>query len=74
VVTPEYFPTLGIPLLRGRIFSERDSADSLPAVVINEALARRYFPGDDPLGKHILIGNGRRPVAVASEVIGLSTM
>ncbi len=70
VVTPEYFLTLGIPVLRGRVFSERDRADSVPAVVINEALARRYFPSDDPLGKHIVIGNGRRPVA-ASEVIGV---
>jgi len=70
VVTPEYFLTLGIPVLRGRVFSERDRADSVPVVVINEALARRYFPSDDPLGKHIVIGNGRRPVA-ASEVIGV---
>jgi putative ABC transport system permease protein len=71
VVTPEYFVTLGIPVIRGRVFGERDSADSVPAVVINEALARRFFPSDDPLGKHILIGNGRHPAAAASEVIGI---
>jgi putative ABC transport system permease protein len=71
VVTPEYFLTLGIPVLRGRVFSERDRADSVPTVVINEALARRYFPSEDPLGKRIVIGNGRRPGAVASEVIGV---
>jgi putative ABC transport system permease protein len=71
VVTPEYFLTLGIPVLRGRVFGERDSADSVPAVVINEALARRYFPSDDPLVKHIFIGNGRHPVAAGSEVIGI---
>ena len=63
--------TLGIPVIRGRVFGERDSADSVPAVVINEALARRFFPSDDPLGKHILIGNGRHPAAAASEVIGI---
>jgi predicted permease len=49
-VTPGYFPALGIPILRGRAFTERDHADALPVILINDALARRYFPGADPVG------------------------
>jgi len=71
VVTPGYFDALGIPLMHGRVFSVRDTADSSPVVVINEALARRYFAGVDPLGQRVVIGNGRRAVPVASEVIGI---
>jgi putative ABC transport system permease protein len=69
VVTPDYFLTLGIPLLRGRVFSDRDTAVAVRAVVINEALARQYFPGADPLGRHMMIGNGRNPGP--SEIIGV---
>ena len=49
-VTPGYFRALGIPVLRGRAFSERDHAEAPPVILINDALARRYFPGADPVG------------------------
>ncbi len=49
-VTPGYFRTLGIRMLKGREFTERDDAGAPMVVVINEALARRYFPGEDPVG------------------------
>ena len=52
-VSPTYFQTMGIPLSRGRFFSERDNTNTTPVVIINEALARRYFPGIDPLGKRM---------------------
>jgi putative ABC transport system permease protein len=53
VSTADYFRTMGIPLLKGRIFSESDLGSSLNVVVINEALARTVFPGQDPIGKQL---------------------
>ncbi len=52
----DYFQTLGIPLLKGRTLTEADVANSTGAVVINEALAKRFWPGEDPLGKHLRTG------------------
>jgi len=51
-VTPGYFRALGIPLRRGRGFTDHDTSDAPPAILINEALARQYFPNEDPIGKH----------------------
>ena len=56
IVTPHYFTALGMPLLRGREFTEADSADAPPVVIINETFARRFFPGEDPLGKRVRRG------------------
>jgi putative ABC transport system permease protein len=55
VVNPDFFRAMGIPLMRGRAFSERDAKDAPAVIIINEALARKYFPGEDPLGKRIVI-------------------
>jgi len=52
-VTPDYFSTLGIPIQRGRIFNERDTTGSLSVALINEAMARRFFSGKDPIGKQL---------------------
>ena len=54
-VGPGYFETIGTPIVRGREFSAADRAGSLPAAVINEAFARRYWPGQDPVGKHVVV-------------------
>jgi predicted permease len=54
-VTDDYFRTMGIPLLKGRDFTIRDSKDSPDAMIINEMLAERFFPGEDPVGKRIQI-------------------
>jgi predicted permease len=51
-----YLATMEIPLLRGRDFAERDREGSQPVVIINEALARKHFPDEDPLGKQIKLG------------------
>ncbi len=56
--SPHFFKALGIPLLRGRTFSETDSAKSAPVVIINEAFARKYFAKQDPIGQRITIGQG----------------
>src|SRR6185295_5688847 len=52
-VTPGYFRTLGIPILRGRSFTEGDAATAPRVVIVNDALARRYFPGEDPVGRDL---------------------
>jgi len=65
-VSPGYFATMGIPILRGRDFAPQDSAESEPVVIINEALAQRYWPSRDPLGKRLKIaGKWATVVAVA---------
>jgi len=50
---PNYFETLGIPLIKGRVFGNEDYADSPPVVVINQLMAQRFWPNQDPLGKQI---------------------
>jgi putative ABC transport system permease protein len=52
----DYFETMGIPLLQGRVFKETDKSDSLPVVVVNERFAQKFFPGQNVIGKHILPG------------------
>jgi predicted permease len=69
-VTPEYFATMGIPLRRGRFVDERDSATAPPAAVISEALARRLWPGQDPVGRQLTIYNSTRTVVgVAGDIV-----
>ncbi|MCA1619677.1 MAG: ABC transporter permease [Acidobacteria bacterium] len=55
VVTPGYFRTMRIPLRAGRVFDERDDANSPKVIVINETLARKVFGGQEPLGRHVTI-------------------
>jgi putative ABC transport system permease protein len=57
VVRPEYFRTMGAALLKGRDFTERDDASSPGVVIVNEALARRQWPGEEPLGKRITLND-----------------
>jgi putative ABC transport system permease protein len=53
IVLPEYFRTMGIRLIEGRDFNARDDLNARPVAIINETLARRFFPNEDPLGKRI---------------------
>ena len=55
-LTPDYFRVLRIPLLRGRLFTASDAASAPKVCVISEALARRHFPGEDPIGRRIAFG------------------
>jgi len=72
VVTPDYFRAMKIPLQQGRLFDEHDNAGSVPVVLINETLARRFWPKADAIGAHINIDDnntGPRPVEIVG-VIG----
>jgi putative ABC transport system permease protein len=73
VATPEYFSTLGIPLKRGRMFTEDDRLQSPKVVLITEAAAKQYFPSEDPIGKTIKLGWGRGPgkPRAGGEVVGI---
>jgi hypothetical protein len=55
--TVDYFETMKIPLIAGRFFSEQDTPDSLKVAIVDENLARTYWPGDDPLGKRLKAGS-----------------
>jgi putative ABC transport system permease protein len=57
-VTPDYFRAMGIHLLRGRTFTPQDDAKAPRVAIINETMARQYFPNEDPIGKRINITNG----------------
>jgi putative ABC transport system permease protein len=58
VISADYFKVLGIPLLRGRTFTTRDTEKSPMVAVVDETFVKRNFPGEDPLGRGIDIGNG----------------
>lgn len=73
-VLPKYFETLKIPLLKGRVFTQQDDANSSPVVIIDEEFARQYFPGEDPIGK--LVANNcchNQPSAVVGVVGNVAT-
>jgi putative ABC transport system permease protein len=76
VVGPTYFDTVGMRLLKGRRLEESDAAGAVPAMVINETMAKTYFKGEDPVGKRILIrqhvfGKAGRGPDVAWQVVGV---
>src|SRR5262249_55852252 len=58
-VTPSYFRTLGIPIIRGRGFDDHDNAEGPRVAIINEAMARKYWPNEDAIGKRITLGRPR---------------
>ena len=60
-ISPEYFKVFHIPLIRGRLFTDRDDAGSAPVVLINEGLAKQYWKDADPVGQQIVIGKGVGP-------------
>lgn len=66
-VDPQYFTALGVPLRRGRMLASTDVASSPPVVVINEAMARRYWPDADPVGQRITLVDHRE----TAEVVGV---
>ncbi len=66
-VSPGYFAAMGIPLIAGRDFAESDTAKSAGVAVVNETLAQKFWPGENPIGKHVHSGN-----TSVLEVVGLA--
>ena len=66
-ITPDYLRTMNIPLLRGRFFTEQDNMDSPLVVILDEEVARRAWPGEDPIGKRVRSG----PASPWAEVVGV---
>jgi putative ABC transport system permease protein len=60
MISPDYFRALGIPLRRGRPFSDTDRADAPAVAIINETLARQFFNGHDPIGRRMRLGDGEK--------------
>ncbi|HEV3040388.1 MAG TPA: ABC transporter permease [Candidatus Angelobacter sp.] len=67
-ITPGWFHTMRVPLKAGRDFKDTDTGQSPNVVIINEALAHQYWPNENPLGKHILVGRQTS----AAEIIGVA--
>lgn len=69
-VTPDYYKTMGIPIIRGRYFEERDTADSNQVTIIDESLAKKYWPNEDPVGKRISF-EGPANNRIWREIVGI---
>jgi predicted permease len=66
----DYFTTMGIPLLRGRLFTADDGPTAPRVAVINDRMARRLFPGEDPLGRRLRFGSTSAPWVTVIGVVG----
>jgi len=70
-VSADYFKAMGIPLRRGRLFTERDTKDSPRVALINETMAKRIFPDEDPVGKRITFDNRQKQNPEWFEIVGI---
>jgi putative ABC transport system permease protein len=72
-VSPSFFPTLGIPLLAGRTFAETDDRSAPRVVVLSKSAAAKFFPGQDPIGKRLILpaASGQTQVPPPLEIIGV---
>jgi putative ABC transport system permease protein len=68
VITHDYFKAMGVPLLRGRAFDGRDTGTGIHRVIVNQALAAKYFPGEDAIGKSIIVSWND---SVPDEIVGV---
>jgi putative ABC transport system permease protein len=71
LVTPGYFQALGLPLVRGRLFTEQDREGATKVAILTEAAAREFFPNEDPIGKRIVLGWKSNGVPRGGEVVGI---
>ena len=70
IANPGYFHTMGIPLLAGRVFDQRDTATSPKVIMVNEAFARKFLPNKNPLGEKVIIDRDD-PNPPACEIVGM---
>ena len=68
-VSSDYFKAMGIPLRQGRAFTEEEVWQCRPVIIVNEAFARRFFPGEDPIGKRIKVGEWNPPYSTIVGVV-----
>ena len=71
VADADYFHTMGIALKRGRLFSSEDRLGSTPVALLTESAVTKFFPGEDPIGKHVELGWRRNKSRVGGDVIGV---
>lgn len=69
-VSTDYFHAMGIPVIRGRVFTPQDNADAPGVVVVDEALARQHWPNENPVGEHLLLQDSPEPREV--EIVGVA--
>ena len=69
-VTPGYFEAMGLTLVRGRFLSDSDREDTMPAVVINDTMAARYWPGEDAIGRQFMMGTDDKPWLTIVGIVG----
>jgi putative ABC transport system permease protein len=68
VVTPDYFGAIGTPLRAGRTFTDADAADTLAVIVVNETMAKKFWPGVSAIGRRLTMGNNERWITVVGVV------
>jgi predicted permease len=73
-VTPGFFRTMGIPLIKGRDFTDADNQNSPPVMIVSQAFARRFLPGQDPIGKRLRVGGPQKAWQVIIGVVGDAQM
>jgi predicted permease len=73
IIGPNYFSTFDIPLVRGREFTSSDNSSTHPVVIVNETLAHRYWPGQNPVGNRIRVGDGcDQGLGTLAEIVGVA--
>jgi predicted permease len=71
-VSPSYFATMRVPLLKGRLFAETDDAKAPPVLVLSQSTAQKFFPTEDPIGKRLVLPpNRQQPNPAPLEVVGI---
>ena len=63
VVSSNYFQTMDVPVLRGRAFNDADGVAGTPVAIVNQRMAEKFWPGDEPLGKRLRVYDNKTPVA-----------
>jgi len=73
LINGSYFKTLGIPLLQGRAFEDRDDEGAPPVAIVSSSLARRFFPEQNPIGRKIIVATpGKAAIEVTREIVGVA--
>jgi len=71
-VSPDYFNVFKIPIVRGRMFTARDGAGAPAVAIVNQALARQFWPNADPIGQRLRLGRTSQPDRVLMEIVGIA--